>query len=166
MRRLLDRTYAAFGVLAGACIIGVLLLVVWQMAGRASGLLAAGADDFAAYGLAASSTLALAYALKQGAHIRVTLVTTKLRSVRARRALEVLCLLVGLAASAYLTWSSVMFVWESYALRELATTYYATPLWIPRLAMPLGLALLTIAMADELILALHRRGNATSDDGL
>jgi TRAP-type C4-dicarboxylate transport system permease small subunit len=156
LRRALDRAYALFGALGGACIVVIFLLVLWQMLGRATGLLAAGADDFAAYGLAAASSLALAYALKEGAHIRVTLVSSKLRSAAARRAVEIACLAIGAAAGFALTWSSVMFVWESYQLNEVATTYYATPLWIPRLSLPLGLALFTIAMLDELVLAWRR----------
>jgi TRAP-type C4-dicarboxylate transport system permease small subunit len=128
------------------------------MLGRATGLLAAGADDFAAYALAAASTLTLAYALKQGAHIRVTLISSKVRSVPARRALEIACLAIGVAAAAVLTWSSVMFAWSSYELHEVATTYYATPLWIPQLALPAGFALLTVAMLDELIVAWRRTG--------
>ena len=155
---MLDRTYAACGVLSAACICGVLLLVVWQTAGRATGWLAAGADDFAAYGLATGSMLALAYTLKQRSHIRVTLVLTKLASPRVRRVLEALCLATGFAASVYLTWSSIAFVRESYVLHEVATTYYATPLWIPRLGLPIGFAIFTIAMLDELVLALTGSG--------
>lgn len=156
LRRALDAIYAVFGVLGGASIVAIFLLVLWQMVGRATGLLAAGADDFAAYALAASSSLALAYALKHGAHIRVTLISSKIRSPQVRRALEVTCLAIGLAAAGVLTWSSVMFVWESYELNEVATTYYATPLWIPRLSLAFGLALFTIAMLDELIVAWRR----------
>ena len=156
LRRALDATYAAFGALGGASIVIIFLLVLWQMLGRATGLLAAGADDFAAYALAASASLALAYALKQGAHIRVTLISSKIRSPAVRRALEVACLAIGLAAATVLTWSSVMFVWESKELNEIATTYYATPLWIPRLSLPVGLALFTLAMLDELIVAWRR----------
>ena len=85
LRRALDATSAAFGALGGASIVVIFLLVLWQMLGRATGLLAAGADDFAAYALAASASLALAYALKQGAHIRVTLISSKIRSPAVRR---------------------------------------------------------------------------------
>lgn len=156
LRRALDLTYAAAGAIGGACIGVIFLLVLWQMVGRATGLLAAGADDFAAYGLAAASSLALAYALKQGAHIRVTLISSKVRSPRSRRALEVACLAIGLAAAVVLTWSSVTFVWGSYDLNEVATTYYATPLWIPQLSLPVGFALFTLAMLDELVVAWRR----------
>jgi TRAP-type C4-dicarboxylate transport system permease small subunit len=153
LRRALDALYATCGVLSAACIVGMLLLIVWQVVGRASGLLAAGADDFAAYTLATGSILALSYTLKQRAHIRVTLLTSKIRSTRLRRSFEVLCLAIGVAAALFLTWSSVAFVWESYELHDVATTYYATPLWIPRLGLPIGFAVFAIAMIDELVLA-------------
>lgn len=154
LRRVLDGLYAACGVLSATCIVAMLLLIVWQVAGRASGLLAAGADDFAAYALATGSVLALAYTLKQRAHIRVTLLTSKIRSSRLRRIFEVLSLAIGTAAAIFLAWASAGFVWESYVLHDVATTYYATPLWIPRLGMPIGFGVFAIAMIDELVLAL------------
>jgi TRAP-type C4-dicarboxylate transport system permease small subunit len=149
--------YAGAAILAGACVVAILVCVTWQMIARALGVLAAGFDDFAAYLLAGAAFLALPYTLKEGAHIRVTFLLGRIRNPRLRLYTEILCLGAAALVGLYLTWTSILFVWNSYVLNDMATTYYATPLWIPRLVMPIGLAVFLVALLEELVTCIRGR---------
>ena len=149
--------YAAAAVLAGSCVVAILLCVTWQMIARALGVLAPGFDDFAAYALAGAAFLALPYTLKEGAHIRVTFMLGRIYDSRLRLYFEVFCLVAAALVGMYLTWTSVLYVWNSYALNDMATTYYATPLWIPRLVMPIGLGVFLVAIVEELVNCIRGR---------
>lgn len=156
MRVLLDRLYLGAGVLAGVCLVLTLAFVTLQMVARALGFLAPGADDFAVYALTGTAFLALPYAFRKGAHIRVGLILNKVPA-RRRRMVELACLAVMVLLSSFLAWSGVAFVWTSYQLHDLATTYFATPLWIPRLLMAIGLVLLFVAVLEEFVSVVRGR---------
>jgi hypothetical protein len=56
---------------------------------------------------------------------------------------------------------------NSLAFHDISTGNDATPLWIPQLMMAAGAVVLSIALLDELILALTgRRTEAASDEPL
>jgi TRAP-type C4-dicarboxylate transport system permease small subunit len=149
--------YAGAAVLGGGCVVAILLCVTWQMVARALGVLAAGFDEFAAYALAGAAFLALPYTLKEGAHIRVTFLLGRIHNPRLRLYMEIFCLAAATLVGLYLAWTSVLFVWNSYVLNDMATTYYATPLWIPRLVMPIGIGVLLIAIVEELVNCIRGR---------
>jgi len=151
MKILLRRMYQGSAILAGLCLVLVLVLVTVQILARLIGFLAPGVDDFAVYMLAGCAFLALPYAFKEGAHIRVTVALKRISDPRKRRAMEVVCLGVMTLLCAFLAWSSVMFVWTSYQFNDVATTYFATPLWIPRMVMALGSVVLLVAVLEEFL---------------
>lgn len=96
-----------------------------------------GTDAYAGYAIAATLFLALPGTLKQGDHIRVTLLMQRL-SPRAQRALEYWCLGAASALSVYLAWFACRLVWVSYVTHDVSPAADAAPLWIPQLAMALG----------------------------
>ncbi len=157
MRRLLNRLYQGAGVAAGACIVLMTLLILAQIVGRWFGIVIPSTEDFSGFLLAAASFLALAYTLRSGGHIRVTLVIGRIGS-RPRRLLEGLVLLLALGLAGFATWACAYLVYESWQFGELSQGYIPVPLWIPQLPMALGLAILCVALADELI-ALLRGGD-------
>jgi TRAP-type C4-dicarboxylate transport system permease small subunit len=159
MRNVLHRIYLLAAILAGVCLILVLVLVTLQIAARATGFLAPGVDDFAVYALTGCAFLALPYAFKEGAHIRVNVVLKRITNRRCRHAIELICLGLMSSLCAFLAWSCVMFVWTSYQFNDLATTYFATPLWIPRLVMPVGAVLLFVAVTEKLVEVLTNRSS-------
>lgn len=155
MRRSLDALYRAAGMAAAAFMIAILALVVLQMLSRLLRLSVPGTDDFAGYALAATTFLALAPAFRIGAHIRV-MVVIDLLPPRLARLTELWSLAVAFGLVAYFAYWSVDFVVDSWRYREVATAMIATPLWIPRAAMTLGLIVFAIALADEFVCALRR----------
>lgn len=168
MRRALDLLYRASGALAAAFLVAICAIVLLQVGanvvdrliawagGTPPGLLIPSYAEFAGFFLAASSFLALAYALRAGAHIRVVLLIEHLPEGR-RRAFELWCLLVAAALSGYFTFYLLRLVLESIEFGDVSPGMVPVPLWLPQSAMALGLVVLTIALVDELVAVLRGR---------
>ena len=168
MRKFLDALYQASGWAAAFFIGAICTLVVAQvclnlidrvsglMTGTAIGLTIPSYADFTGFFLAAASFLALAHTLRQGAHIRVTLLISHLPGPIAR-VLEFWCILVAAAISIFFSWYTAILVRESYEFHDLSPGMIAIPLWIPQTAMLLGLIILSIALIDEFIGLIHGR---------
>lgn len=165
MRRVLDLLYRASGALAAACLVGICLIVVAQIAGRVIdgaaawlfgvrfGLIVPSAAEFSGFLLAGATFLALAYTLRAGGHIRVTLLIRRL-SGRARRGVELACLVFAILLSGFFAWNMVLLVADSWAFGEVSYGMIPVPLWIPQSAVAAGLIVLTIALIDEAIAVL------------
>jgi TRAP-type C4-dicarboxylate transport system permease small subunit len=107
--------------------------------------------------MAACGFLALAHTLRRGEHIRVTLLLQQLPQ-RAGRVLEMLSHGIGVILAAFLAWFSARLVWQSRMFNDISTSNDATPLWIPQLAMAAGSAILLLAVIDQTIEVVRRRG--------
>lgn len=176
VRRTLDRLYSISGWFA-ACFIGLIcLLVVVQVVlnlidristvatGTAVGLTIPSYADFTGFFLAAASFLALAHTLREGGHIRVTLVLSHLPS-GIRKIFELWCIGLATFISVYFVWYTARLTWESYSYNDLSAGMIAVPLWIPQLGMLLGLVVLAIALVDELVAVLDGGSPSYVDKG-
>jgi TRAP-type C4-dicarboxylate transport system permease small subunit len=148
--RLLDRIYDAAAYAAAVFMVGTLAFVTLGILGRLVGFHLRGTDAYAGYCMAACGFLALAHTLRKGEHIRVTLVLDHVAPA-VRRALELFCLVAGVALSGLLAAYSVRLVWQSRAFNDISTANDATPLWIPQLGMAAGALLLALAFIEALI---------------
>ncbi|UOM36481.1 TRAP transporter small permease [Acuticoccus sp. I52.16.1] len=153
LRQSLDGVYLVSGVLAGLFLMGIALSIIAQIIGRFAGVTIDG-TELAGFCMAASTFLGLAYTLKAGTHVRVTLATRALPAV-LKRGVEVVCCLIGLAASAYFTYFAIKLVLQSYQFGDVSPGLIAAPFWIPQLGMATGGTLLAIAFVDELIIVLQ-----------
>lgn len=168
MRGVLDRLYQASGALAALCLAAIAVVVLAQVAanlidtlwrwasGTPIGLVIPSYAEFAGFFLAAASFFALAYTLRHGGHIRVTLALQALPP-RPRRLAEVWCLAVATTLAGYFAVYMVRLCLESWHFADMSTGMVAVPIWIPQSAMALGLVVLTIALADELVSVLAGR---------
>ena len=174
MRKILDGLYQTSFYAAACFIVGICLIVIAQVGlnladkiakmttGEAIGMTIPSYADFTGFFLAAASFLALAGTLREGGHIRVTLVTGLLpKSVQRIFELGAICL--ALAVTSYATWYSFKLVHESWSYNDLSPGMVPVPLWIPQISIAIGLAVLTIALADELVTQL--RGADASWEG-
>lgn len=161
-RKLLDRLYLAGGVLAACFLAAIAALILVQIVARYIGVLVPGALELAGYAMAASSFLALAYALRAGGHIRVMLALQYLPG-RARRGFDAWSLAVGALLSGFFTVFVGQMVRESYRFDDRTPGLLDIPLWIVQAPMLAGLALLTVALLDELLQV--ARGRAPSFEG-
>jgi len=150
----LDRLATAAGVLAAVFLSLIGIIIALQIGARLLGKQIPSSDDFAAWAMAASLFLALPYALRHGDHIRVTIVL-QFMPARFVQTYEVVATLVGLGLSGWCSWHATHFVYESYVYQEVASGMVAVPLWIPQLAMPIGLTLFTAMLAQRLVRCLR-----------
>lgn len=149
LRPWLDRLYDACGAIAALFLLTLLAVIVLQMAARWSGQQFPGSTDYAGYCMAATSFFAMAYALNRGAHIRVSLLLTKLG--RWRRAGEIWCFGIGAALACYFAYYAIKTVHVSYRLHDISQGQDATPLWLPQLVMAFGGTLLALALVDRFV---------------
>ncbi len=160
MRKVLDSLYNWSGWAAALCILAICVLVMAQVflnildkiaaatLGSAFGLTIPSYSDFTGFFLASASFLALAYTLRDGGHIRVSLLTQQLpRS--AQRLLDMWSVGLGGATTIYFTWYTALLVRESFFYEDLSSGMIAVPLWIPQSGMLVGLIVLSIAFVDE-----------------
>lgn len=150
MRKPLHALYRACGGLAGAALVAMLAMITLNIVGGVLGFFIRGLDAYAGYLLAAASFLALAYTLKAGEHIRVTLLLQRLPP-RLHRGIEIACLVLAAAVSGYFAWHSIDMVYISWRLGDVSQATDQTPLWIPQSLMAFGVVVLFLAFVEETI---------------
>jgi TRAP-type C4-dicarboxylate transport system permease small subunit len=153
MRPVLTKIYAAAGAAAAMFLAGIAALISAQIAARLMGMHLPASDDIAGWLMAASVFLALPYALTKGDHIRVTLLTSKLPPAW-QHSFEILTGFVGVGLTAFMAWNAVVFVYNSYALGDVAMGELVVPMWIPQLPLAIGFVVLLVAFVDFLVRAL------------
>jgi TRAP-type C4-dicarboxylate transport system permease small subunit len=106
--------------------IGACIAMVMAFATIALGVIAReaawnipGLDAYAGYSIAAALFLALPATLKQGDHIRVTLIAQRL-NVQLKKGLEHFCLVLGIALSGYIAYFSYRLVAISWSTHDVS----------------------------------------------
>ncbi len=102
-------------------------------------------DELGGYLLVAVGFLSLPVAQASGAFHHVELVQARM-SRRGRLMLQLLFDACVFAASAVLAWQLVRLEIGTWRSEDVAPTLLATPLWIPRLSMPVGMILLCVSI--------------------
>ena len=148
IRRFLDGLYFTGGMIGAGFLILILMIIVAQMIARWSGFVLPGSTAYAGYCMAAASFFSLAYALNHGAHIRVTLLLTKLG--KFRRLGEIWCFSIATFFAGYFCWYAWQAIKVSHMINDISQGQDATPIWIPQIAMGVGTTLLFVAFVDNL----------------
>ena len=154
--RVLDWIFHAAGVLSAVLLAAIAALTFVQIVGRSLGYLVSTGVEFAGFCMAASIFLAMAWTLRSGGHIRVTLFVQRL-GPGARRIVEIWCLAAASLAVALFAYSAVMMTWDSWRFEDVSVGMVPVPLWIPQSAMALGLVLFEVALIEQLVLVLRGR---------
>jgi len=159
LRGFLNFIYTAAAVLAGVCLIVILLMIVIQMLARWDWSAPVfyplteafpGIPDYSGYAMATASFLAFASALNKGTHIRVSLLLNAL-GPRARWVAEVWCFGIATAVAWYVTYYIYRMIGFAIKFNDVSQGQDATPLWIAQSPMLLGAVILAIAITDNLI---------------
>jgi len=156
MRRFLDRLYLASGVLAAAALAAIFVIMMAQSFGRELGFVLSGADDIVAWLCAACAFLALGHTFRNGDLVRVGVFLDKLPG-RARWCAELMALGFSTLFVGYMIWAVTRFVYDSYQFNEVAQGLIKAPIWIPQLSLVVGIAILFIALVDELVAVLRKQ---------
>jgi TRAP-type C4-dicarboxylate transport system permease small subunit len=149
-RRVLDALYAACAGLAALSLLGIFLVMMAQVALREMQRQLPGADDITAYLCVATTFFALAATFRRGELIRVGMVLDRLPP-RPRRAAEAAVLALAALLTGTILWFTAQDVLFAHEIEEVAQGTVAFPLWVPKLAMPIGSGLLLVAILDELV---------------
>ena len=107
-------------------------------------------DEYVGYAVGAMTFLALAHTFRSGQHIRVGLLTSRLRG-RAAVAVEALCILFTFGIGVFLA----RFVWRmlarDFSRGSVSSTLNETPLWFIDAAIFVGLVLFLIQLVASLV---------------
>jgi TRAP-type transport system small permease protein len=113
------------------------------------------ADELGGYMLVVMTFVSLSVCQVNGAFHQVELVQARLSP--RRRALSAACFdLLSFFFASLLLWQLIKLEFSSYRFGEKAPTYLETPLWIPRLAMAIGVAALLIAIVRTFLAHVRR----------
>ena len=159
LRRALDALYLFAGYAAGAFLVLVFAIMMVMSVGRQFALNIPAGDDIASWCMAAMAFLGLAHTFKRGEMIRVGLLMERLHG-RAKQVAEIIALAVATSFILYYTRHAVQMTYDSWRFNDMAQGVLAVPLWIPQLGFTGGLAILSIALIDEMVNVL--RGNRPS----
>ncbi len=140
----------AAGVLAGACIVGILVLVCAEVVLRQFKMSMLVTDEIAGYLNAAAVFLGLAYTLKSGGFIRVEIVYDSMpRPIQL--AARWIFTIIATAFVAIILYYSVLHVMYAFNQDTRAVSVLNTPEWVPQAVMVVGLAVLLVQLMAFLI---------------
>jgi TRAP-type C4-dicarboxylate transport system permease small subunit len=153
----LRHLYAGCTVLAALALVGMFLLMIGETVLRKFlGGYIPGAGQLIAWCGCAAAFLAMPQAFRQADFVRVELATAWL-GPRARRATETLALLLMLGFCAFATFGCARYVQGAMAADELTQGMLEVPLAWVQASLVVGLAVLTLAVAEALWATLRGR---------
>ena len=150
LRRVLDGIYLFAGYAAGIFLLAIFAIMMVMSVGRQFALNIPAGDDFASWCMAAMAFLGLAHTFKRGEMIRVGLLLERLRG-RAKQIAEIVALGISTVFVLYFTRHAAQMAYDSWRFNDIAQGVVALPLWIPQLGFVAGLAILSIALIDEIV---------------
>ena len=150
LRRALDGLYLGAGYAAGVFLCVIFAIMMVMSVGRQFALNIPAGDDFASWCMAAMAFLGLAHTFKRGEMIRVGLLLERLHG-RTKQIAEIVALGIATAFILYFTGHAAQMAYDSWRFNDMAQGVVALPLWIPQIGFVGGLAILSIALIDELI---------------
>ena len=156
LRRALDATYLYAGYAAGVFLFVIFAIMMIMSVGRQFAFNIPAGDDFASWCMAAMAFLGLAQTFKRGEMIRVGLLLERLQG-RKKQIAEIVALGIATAFVLYFTRHAAQMAYDSWRFNDMAQGVVALPLWIPQLGFVSGLAILSIALIDELVNVIRGR---------
>jgi TRAP-type C4-dicarboxylate transport system permease small subunit len=141
------------GYLGAACLFGLTLLILTEIASRnLIGRDIRIAWEYSSYLMGAGFLFGAAVTLRAGGHIRVSILLAN-TGAGGRRLLEILSAAGGTALTGFLAWSLLQFTIRAYE-RGQTSPASDTLLWIPQSLVVAGAILLALQMAARLVQAL------------
>ena len=150
MKSPFDPIYKLTSFLAVLALLSIAGIILADVTLRQFGGQIRSSDDFAGFALAATGFLGLAATYRRGEHIRVGLIVDRVTGTR-RKALEFFALGCGIAAIGWATWWIGRLVYDSWRFHEVTMGLVPIKLWIPQFALFFGLAVLLLAMVEDLV---------------
>lgn len=112
--------------------------------------------EFVTYSLVAATFIGAPYILLTRGHVSVD-VLPLMAAQPMRRALHLLGSVIALVFCAFFLYAAVAWWWDAYHSGLTTPSMWRARLWIPYLAVPVGLALLCLQLGAEIWLVATRR---------
>ena len=109
-------------------------------------------DEYSAYLFVGCSFLGFAYAFRKGNFLRVNTLIGRLPP-SSFKYFHLASLFLGFLFSAILTYELIKLPYTSYLYNSKSIQPSSTPLFIPQLILPIGMASMTLAFLNDFILA-------------
>jgi TRAP-type C4-dicarboxylate transport system permease small subunit len=148
--RAVDRLSIGCAILAAACLVLAMLVVVWMVIWRATGHSTYWEIELATYLIVATVLIGSPYTLMTHGHIGVDLLGHYLGGP-ARRTLERVIAVFGLVVCAYLAWKGLDLTLEAFHKNETSGSAWNPPRWPFFLLMPVGLGLTAAQYIAEML---------------
>jgi len=155
----IDRLGRLDGWIGSICLAALTCLMIAEISVRALSNVFPGvpadvpvAWEYSSYLMATTFTFGAALALRAGVHIRVSLVTQRLRP-QVSRWLEVVLAVIGTVFVGFLAASMTDFAWEAFVSDRVSVSS-GTPVWLPAAAITFGLILLALQLLARTIYGL------------
>lgn len=116
-------------------------------------------DEYSAYFFVGCSFLGFAYAFRKGNFLRVNTLIGRLPP-SALKYFHLAALFLGFLFSAILTYELIKLPYTSYLYHSKSIQPSGTLLFIPQLILPIGMASMTLAFLNDLVLTLLRKAVA------
>lgn len=161
MRKFLDGLYRFSGALAALSLVCIMLIVLGQVLlniidyialnvfNTSFGLLIPSYSLFSGYALGFATFLALGLGIRRAAHIRVTLLESRLHGA-SRRVNLTLVSLIGVLISGLFVFSLAELAMQSYEWGDRASGLVRVPLWIPQTVLLAGSVVFFVATLHTL----------------
>ncbi|HEY9163962.1 MAG TPA: TRAP transporter small permease [Magnetovibrio sp.] len=149
--RVISSISKACGVIAAA-LVGSAILVVCQMVVMRYVLNESTVwqTEYVIFALVAATFIGSPYVLLVKGHVNVDLLPNYLGAT-GRRLLALLASVAGLAFCTLVTWKGYELFHEALVNNWTTDTVWALPLWIPYMAMPIGIGLLALQYVADII---------------
>ncbi|WP_300671983.1 TRAP transporter small permease subunit [Desulfoluna sp.] len=107
-------------------------------------------DEYCAYFFVVVVMMGLSFSMKEGTHIRISLLRSKLPEP-VLRVLDLLVLAGAIALAGFAFYHAVLMTYDVWDLGMTADSISETPLYIPQLVIPVGLLLLILQLIGDFL---------------
>ncbi len=108
------------------------------------------ADEYSGYLYLALVCFGFGYTFLRDGHIRITFLTAKISS-KSSSLVDIFAGVVTLALLGFIFYRTILLVWDSYQTGVVSEGVSATPLFIPQLALPIGLLLFMVSVVAFIV---------------
>jgi len=143
--------FAALLLLAAVLVVSQLVFVRYAL-----GQSAVWQHEFVTFSLIGATFFGSPYLLLKRGHVNVDLLPLYLGRT-GRKALALIAYAVSLGFCLVIAWGGTVWWFEAWSNGWRAETVWAPPLWIPYLAMPLGIGMLALQYVADILALLSGR---------
>ncbi|MDE0111556.1 MAG: TRAP transporter small permease [Albidovulum sp.] len=147
----LRKLYVLCGYLAALCLAMICPMVIANIAGRWIGVFVPGTNEIGGYLMASAGTLGLAYTFGLNGHVRVSILVDRLKP-SARRAVEIISLVIAFGLMAFLAKNLIDMVLLSYEYKDRSMGTDNVLIWIPQVPMTLGIVVFSVSIIHAVLL--------------